>query len=122
MGRRGRRPVRRLNLISRNLAGGFRTRPYDFLNRFSEIRREGIGRGTVRVPLPIQSFAAKRRADVVIGPYRRGVRNMLGIRWAAVAAAHTAFGGRFSGIRRTGGFRTRPYGFLNRFSGIRRGI
>ena len=31
----------------------------------SYVRREGIGRGTVRVPLPIQSFAAERRADVV---------------------------------------------------------
>ncbi len=35
----------------------------------SYVRKEGIGRGTVRVPLPIQSSAAARRADVVIGPY-----------------------------------------------------
>ena len=61
--------------------------PYGYVVRnqlqHSYVRKEGIGRGTVRVPLPIQSFAAKRRADVVIGPYRVE-RNASGIRWAAV--------------------------------------
>ena len=87
--------------------------PYGYVVRnqlqHSYVRKEGIGRGTVRVPLPIQSFAAKRRADVVIGPYRVE-RNASGIRWAAVGGGPYGvwgkvfgkFGGAYREIRQCG--------------------
>ena len=66
VGRRGRRPVRRCGVAFQEfdtragrVSGPYRT--FCVIIKFPYVRREGFGRGTVRVPLLIQSPSAARR-------------------------------------------------------------